>query len=142
MTHGEPEAFAHVSPTGERCARVVAEIGITEVAEGDLAHVDHPDDRAVQPAAHEKASLGRAAGAARSAGGATQGRRKARLALASARNSSRSRADGARMTTRRPTATTPRLRTTAYFLRRTTTMMIGCRARSRSWWGLKPKYHW
>src|SRR5438552_11925003 len=47
-----------------------------------------------------------------------------------------------RMKTRRPTSTAPRLRTRAYFLRRTTTMMMGCRARSRSWWGLKPKNHW
>ena len=30
----------------------------------------------------------------------------------------------------------------AYFLRRTTTMMIGCRERSRTCQGLKPKNHW
>src|SRR5207245_10194536 len=80
--------------------------------------------------------------AARLAGGATHGRSAARLARIRVRNAM-TRRRGAEKYAAADFERARRPRGHAdYFLRRTTTMMIGCREVSRIWWGLKPKNHW
>src|SRR5262245_52730377 len=167
----QAEPLAHVALSHERRAGVVAEIGAAEVAVKDLAHVDHARDRAVLEAADEERALARPSTPPqiRGVGRAARRRGDPRPEHAPARLDERQelvavtrgrrtqedaptdleRARGSRARCSPRACPAPRARAPTgtcchgarYFLRRTTTMLIGCRDRSSTWCGLKPKNH-
>src|SRR5512138_571716 len=57
LVEHEREAAAHVTCSGMRRERVVAQIAALERAAHDLAQIEDSDERVVVPAKHEKADM-------------------------------------------------------------------------------------